>query len=117
MNGEPGRGVIVHHSSTSASVPLAAPSVPVLLGVGKSKGMPAGETEVTGPHSVGILPPGTVPTRLPRCPQLHAHLLQDLPAPEVRHLLVQILLLGRKRLASMEGGKGLANFFCKKPGS
>lgn len=62
-------------------------------------------------------PPGTVPTRLPRCPQLHAHLLQDLPAPEVRHLLVQILLLERKRLASTEGGKGLANFFCKKPGS
>lgn len=49
-------GVIVHHFSKLASVLLAVPSVPVLLGVGKSKGMPAGEIEVTWPHSVQIPP-------------------------------------------------------------
>lgn len=50
-----GRGVIVHHSSKLASVLWAAPSALVLLGVGKSEGMPAGEMEVTGLHSVSIL--------------------------------------------------------------
>lgn len=92
MKGGAGGLVIIHHSSKSASVLSAAPSVPVLLGVGKSEGMPAGETKVTDP----VLGRSSLlgPTRLPGCPQPHAHLLQDLLTPEVRCLPVQILLLG-----------------------
>lgn len=85
--------VIIHHSSKSASVRLAAPSVPVLPGAGKSEGTPAGETAGTGPV-LGRASP-LDPTRLPGYPQPRAHLLQDLLALKVRCLLVQILLLGR----------------------